>query len=207
MPLTWTDGQGVTVMKTYVFHPGQYAIDLVYDVQNASAAEWKAASYVQFVRHVYSQKRSMFDVESYAYRGPAVYDGKKPEKLNVNDEDDAKFTQLIADGWMAEMQHHFVSAAVPPAGEQYEYTLRREGDHSLVSYRGPLKSVRAGASATFSEKLFVGPKLQDQLKHDGPEARAHRRLRQAHDPRRAAVRAAASGCTSSSTTGASRSSS
>ena len=36
VPLTWTDGQGVTVMKTYVFKPGQYGFDVVYDVQNAS---------------------------------------------------------------------------------------------------------------------------------------------------------------------------
>jgi YidC/Oxa1 family membrane protein insertase len=86
VPLTWTDGQGVTVMKTYVFKPGQYAIDVQYDVQNASAADWKAASYVQFVRHMYSQKRSMFDVESYSFRGPTVYDGKKYQKLDVEDE-------------------------------------------------------------------------------------------------------------------------
>ncbi len=81
VPLTWTDGQGVTVTKTYVFKPGQYAVEVIYDVQNASGADWNAASYVQFARHVYSQSRSMFDVESYAFRGPAVYDGKKYQKL------------------------------------------------------------------------------------------------------------------------------
>jgi len=167
VPLTWTDGQGVTVMKTYVFKPGHYAIDVLYDVQNASGADWKAASYVQFARHVYPQDRSMFDVESYAFRGPAVYDGKKYQKLSIDDEDDAAFRQAAAGGWMAEMQHHFVSAAVPPTGETYDYSLQREGEHSLISYRGPLKSVPAGASATFSEKLFVGPKLQEQLKTTG----------------------------------------
>jgi YidC/Oxa1 family membrane protein insertase len=169
VPLTWTDGQGVTVTKTFVFRPGQYAIDIVYDVNNASATAWKAASYVQFVRHMFSQKRSMFDVESYAYRGPAVYDGKRPEKLDASKDEDAKYTQSVVDGWMAEMQHHFVSAAVPPRGEAYEYTVRREGEHSLVSYRGPLKSVAAGATAAFSERLFVGPKLQDQLRAAGPK--------------------------------------
>lgn len=169
VPLTWTDGQGVTVMKTYVFKPGQYAIDVQYEVKNASGVDWQAASYVQFARHVYSQKRSMFDVESYAFRGPAVYDGKKYQKLSVDDEDDAAFRQAAAGGWMAEMQHHFVSAAVPPKAETYDYSLQREGDHSVVSYRGPLKSVPAGASAAFSEKLFIGPKLQDQLELTGPK--------------------------------------
>jgi YidC/Oxa1 family membrane protein insertase len=169
VPLTWTDGQGVTVMKTYVFKPGQYAFDVRYDVQNASGAEWKGASYVQFVRHAFAQERSMFDVESYAFRGPAVYDGKKYQKLDVDDEDDSAFRQAISDGWMAEMQHHFVSAAVPPKGETYDFSLQREQAHSLVSYRGPLKSVAAGASANFSETMFIGPKLQQQLKVTGPK--------------------------------------
>ena len=168
VPLTWTDGQGVTVTKTYVFKPGQYAVEVIYDVQNASGADWNAASYVQFARHVYSQSRSMFDVESYAFRGPAVYDGEKYQKLSVDPEDEA-FSQAFADGWMAEMQHHFVAAAVPPKGETYDFSQQLEGSHSLVSYRGPLKSVPAGASATFSETLFIGPKLQEQLQKAGPK--------------------------------------
>jgi len=167
VPLTWTNGQGVTVTKTFVVRPGQYAIDVEYTVNNASPASWKAASYMQFLRHVYSQKRSMFDVESYAYRGPAVFDGQKYRKLNVDDSDDAKFQELATGGWMAEMQHHFVSAGVPPANQQYEFSLRREGDHSLVSYRGPVQTVAAGASAVIKERMFVGPKLQDQLKATG----------------------------------------
>ena len=169
VPLTWTDGQGVTVMKTYVFKPGKYAVDVVYDVQNASTADWKGASYLQFVRHVYPQERSMFDVESYSFRGPAIYDGKKSSKLDVNDDEDGVFRQSISDGWMAEMQHHFVSAAVPPKGEAYDFSVQKEGSHSLVSYRGPLKSVPAGASAQFTETVFVGPKLQDQLRAVSPK--------------------------------------
>ena len=169
VPLTWTDGQGLTVMKTYVFRPGRYDIELVYDVQNASPVDWKGASYVQFVRHVYPQERSMFDVESYSFRGPAIYDGQKYRKLDVEDDDDAMLRTSFADGWLAEMQHHFVTAAVPPKGETYDFALQKEQEHSVVSYRGPLKSVPAGASALFTEKLFIGPKLQDQLRTLGPK--------------------------------------
>ena len=35
VPLTWTDGQGSTVTKTYTFHPGSYRIDLTYDVDES----------------------------------------------------------------------------------------------------------------------------------------------------------------------------
>jgi YidC/Oxa1 family membrane protein insertase len=168
VPLTWTDGQGVTVTKTYVFRAGKYYVDIVYDVQNASGEEWKAASYVQFARHVYPQSRSMFDVESYAYRGPAIYNGQKYRKLDIEDDEDSVYKQSFANGWMAELQHHFVTAAVPPEGESYDFSLQKEGTHSLITYRGPLKSVPAGAGVTFTEKLFVGPKLQEQLKTVGP---------------------------------------
>jgi YidC/Oxa1 family membrane protein insertase len=168
VPITWSDGQGVTVTKTYVFKPGRYDIEVIYDVDNRSAEPWSGASYVQIARHIFQQKRSMFDVESYAYRGPAIYDGKKYRKLDVTDDEDGKFAQNVTDGWIASMQHHFVSAAVPPAGEEYHVTLGQEGDHALLTYRGPLKTVPAGTTGRFEEKVFVGPKLQEQLKTVGP---------------------------------------
>ncbi len=168
VPLTWTDGQGVTVTKTYVFRPGSYAVDLIYDVDNRSPAEWSGASYVQLARHMYEQKRSMFDVESYAYRGPAIYDGNSYQKLDVTDDEDSRYSQNVTGGWVASMQHHFVTAAVPPTGEEYHFTLGTEDEHALLTYRGPLKAVPAGTTGRFSEKLFVGPKLQEQLKVTGP---------------------------------------
>lgn len=169
VPLTWTDGQGVTVTKTYVFKPGLYSIDVLYAVDNRSTVDWSGASYLQIARHVFEQSRSMFDVESYAYRGPAVYDGEKYRKLDIEDDEDSKFAQNVTNGWMASMQHHFVSAAVPPKGEEYHLTLSREGEHALLTYRGPLKAVPAGTTGRFAEKVFVGPKLQEQLKVVGPK--------------------------------------
>jgi YidC/Oxa1 family membrane protein insertase len=168
VPLTWSDGQGVVVTKTYTFTRGSYKIGVTYDVTNGSPSDWKAASYVQFVRHMYTQKRSMFDVESYAYRGPAIYNGQKFSKLDVNDKEDAQFSSAFAGGWMAEMQHHFVTAAVPPVAETFDYTLGTEGTHSVLGFRGPLKDVPAGTTAQFSETIWVGPKLQEQLKAVGP---------------------------------------
>ena len=168
VPLTWTDEQGVTVTKTYVFKPGRYDVEVVYDVDNRSAAPWSGASYVQLARHIYTPERSMFDVESYAYRGPAVYDGNKYRKLDVTDEDEGKFAQNVTNGWIASMQHHFVSAAVPPSGEEYHVTLGQDGSHALLTYRGPLKAIPAGTTGRFEETLFVGPKLQAQLETVGP---------------------------------------
>lgn len=170
VPLTWTDGQGITVTKTYIFHPGSYRIDLRYDVDNQSGSEWQAASYVQLVRHYEHVERSYFNVETYAYRGPAVYDGKGSRKLNVEKADDRNYKNTITGGWAAALQHHFVAAAVPPVTESYDYQLSVDPDNDyILSYRGPLHGVAPDSTYTFKETLFVGPKLQEQLSATGPE--------------------------------------
>jgi YidC/Oxa1 family membrane protein insertase len=169
VPLTWSEG-GLTVTKTYTFYPGTYRIDLTYEVTNQTGSDWQAASYVQLVRHYEHIERSYFKVETYAYRGPAIFDGKGYRKLDVEDDEDRVYKGTFAGGWMAALQHHFVAAAVPPPQATYDYqlSLNAQNDFTL-GYRGPLVSVPNGATQSFKEALFVGPKLQEQLAATGPK--------------------------------------
>jgi YidC/Oxa1 family membrane protein insertase len=168
VPLTWTDGQGLTVTKTFVFTRGQYSIDLIYDVQNAGAAPRRLVPYSRFVRHWEHASRSYFDVETYSFKGPAVYDGSKSRDLNVEKEDDRKFSETITNGWLASLQHQFVSAIVPPANQPYAFALQVDDKEYVLSASGPTVEVAAGGTAQLREKLFVGPKLQSQLAATGP---------------------------------------
>jgi YidC/Oxa1 family membrane protein insertase len=169
VPLKWTDPAGVTVTKTYIFKRGHYRIDLEYQIDNKSGAEWAAASYAQIVRTDPAVEVSMFRVESYAFRGPAIYDGEKYSKLKIEDDENHSVQRDIQGGWMAGMQHHFVSVVVPNAESKYRYNLRVQGREYLLSTVGPLKTVAAGASGKFTEALFVGPKLQAELATVGKE--------------------------------------
>ncbi|HWX32333.1 MAG TPA: membrane protein insertase YidC [Steroidobacteraceae bacterium] len=168
VPLTWTDGQGLTVTKTFVFTRGQYSIDLIYDVRNTGAAARNFVSYSQLQRHWEHPSRSYFDVETYSFKGPAVYDGAKSHDLNVENETDSKFSEIITNGWLASLQHQFVSAVVPPPNQPYKYQLQVHDKEYLLSATGPLTVVPAGGAVQFREKLFVGPKLQSQLAAAGP---------------------------------------
>jgi YidC/Oxa1 family membrane protein insertase len=169
VPLTWTDGNGVTVTKTYTFEPGHYRIGLKYDVDNQSGKELKGASYVQIVRHYEHVERSYFNVETYAYRGPAIYDGKAYRKLSVEDDEDKRYRGTVTGGWLAALQHHFVAAAVPAVDVPYSYELNVDPQNNFtLSYLSPLVAIPAAGKHTFTESLFVGPKLQDQLEATGP---------------------------------------
>jgi YidC/Oxa1 family membrane protein insertase len=163
VPMTWSDAQGLRVTKTFVFTRGQYSIGLYYDVKNDGAAARKLASYAQFLRHWEHASRSYFDVESYSFKGPAVYDGTKFKDLNVESDGDSKYAATITNGWLASLQHQFVSAVVPTAGQPYQYQLQVKGNEYLISATGPEVVVPAGAQAEFHEELFVGPKLESQL--------------------------------------------
>jgi YidC/Oxa1 family membrane protein insertase len=163
VPLTWTDGAGLTVTKTFVFKRGQYAIGLDYEVKNGSTAPRKLASYAQILRHWEHASRSYFDVETYSFKGPAVYDGTKSKDLNVESESDGKYSATITNGWLASLQHQFVTAVVPPAAQPYQYQLQVRNNEYLIQATGPSVEVPAGATAQFHEELFVGPKLQSQL--------------------------------------------
>jgi len=169
VPLVWRDAAtGVTVTKTYIFKRGQYRINLRYDVENAGADSWRAASYAQILRNDAPVERSMFSVESYAFQGPAYYDGVKYQKLDRNDAEDKALSRDIQGGWIAGMQHHFVTAIVPSAEATYRYGIKTEGNQYLLSTTGPSVTVAPGSGATFEETLFIGPKLQAQLEQAGP---------------------------------------
>jgi YidC/Oxa1 family membrane protein insertase len=163
VPLTWTDGRGMTVTKTFVFKRGQYAIGLDYDVKNDGTAPRKLASYAQILRHWEHASRSYFDVETYSFKGPAVYDGTKSKDLNVESDSDSKYSATINNGWLASLQHQFVTAVVPPLNQPYQYQLQVRNNEYLISATGPMVDVPAGAAVRFHEDLFVGPKLQSQL--------------------------------------------
>ena len=169
VPLTWNDGQGLAVTKTFVFTRGGYAIGLKYAVQNAGPRTRTLASYAQFLRHWEHASRSYFDVETYSFKGPAVWDGSKSIDLKVENETESKFAQTVTNGWLASLQHHFVSAIVPAANQADRYQLQVQDHEYLLSSTGPMTPVAAGAGTVFETTLFVGPKLQAQLAATGPQ--------------------------------------
>ena len=165
VPLRWTDESGVVVEKRYRFTRGSYAIDLEQEVRNDSDALWRGAPYVRIKRESHEPERSMFDVDSYSFAGPIMYDGEKSDKLQRDDLiDDGKVEFVSDQGWFGSIQHHFLSAVIPERGTAYKFEVAVSGNVSTSSAIGrELESIAPGSSKTFATTLFVGPKLQSQL--------------------------------------------
>ena len=169
VPLSWSDGAGVTVDKRYHFARGSYTIVIEQVVTNNSEQPWRGAEYAQLQRRSFEQKRSMFDVDSYSFDGPIAYDGEKSEKFKRGDlQDDGPFALASDAGWLGAIQHHFVSAVVPEPGTSQRFNISVRGDVSTASVIGATSVVNPGETKTFTTTVFVGPKLQSQLEDIDP---------------------------------------
>lgn len=168
VPLVWKGGDGLTVTKTYEFRRGSYEVGIVYSVENRRANDWRAASYVQLRRRHLPLERSMVDVDTYSFRGPVIYDGEKYKKLDVDDLADEPVERRIVGGWLASIQHHFLTAVIPPGDGPAILSAQLKSDIYTLTAMGEPVTIPAGGDGRFEETLFVGPKIQEQLKEAAP---------------------------------------
>ncbi len=164
VPLTWQGANGVNVEKRFRFTRGAYAVAIEQIVNNRGDSVWSGADYAQIKRVSKAQERSMFDVDSYSFMGPIVYNGEKSEKLNRDDLlDDGAYSFKATNGWLGAIEHHFLSAIIPQRDTNRAYTVSARGERSTASVIGPAEAVVPGAAKTFTTIVFVGPKMQSQL--------------------------------------------
>lgn len=168
VPFSWSEN-GIAVEKVYRLQRGKYDVNIEYRIRNDSQQTWKALSYLQLRHRFNPPKRSMFDIDSYSYHGLVISDGAKYSKVKPEDLKETPIDQKLPGGWFAYIQHHFLVAAVPAADADYSYTGSFVDDIVSVRSDGPVISVEPGEEALLAENLFLGPKLQTQLKQLAPE--------------------------------------
>ncbi len=156
---------GVTVRKTYEFTRGNYGVKLTTDVVNNSDKEITPSIYYQITRD--GGKADGGNSMSSTYTGPAFYtEAEKFQKVKFEAiaDGDAKFEKHADNGWVAMVQHHFVTAWVPTEGEQREnYVRELSKDLYTIGSIVPLKAIAPGASESTSAVLYSGPQDQNHL--------------------------------------------
>ena len=103
----------------------------------------------------------------YTYLGPVFSSTKDNyEKYDFGDIRDSSYQNKSLGGWVALIQHYFLSAWVPDQSEEYLYQARYgdRSDRYSLGYTSKDNVISYGESITTKNTLFVGPKLPDQLK-------------------------------------------
>jgi YidC/Oxa1 family membrane protein insertase len=155
---------GGKVVKTYVFHRGSYQIDVRHEGVTAGAH-----AYYQMTRDgkPAEQQGSSMMMGVTTFTGPAVYtDAEKYQKVEFADilKNKAKFAQKADNGWVAMVQHYFVSAWLPGASTAREFYMRKVGEDLYSA--GVILPVGADGKSTVS--LYAGPQEQNNLEKIAP---------------------------------------
>ena len=150
---------GVKLTKTYVFKRGQYEIDLNHTVANTNNEAISPSVYVQLVR---DGSKLEGDSRFYStFNGPAIYTAtEKFRKVSFEDIEKAKNPAPVrtSDGWIAMVQHYFVTAFLPTSKGSHElFTRKIDNNLYAVGSIMSMGSIAPGASTSISGKMFAGP--------------------------------------------------
>ncbi|HWT70696.1 MAG TPA: membrane protein insertase YidC [Oxalicibacterium sp.] len=161
---------GVKLVKTFTFKRDDYRVDIKHDVINETNAPISPSLYLQLVRD-----GAKLPNESHFYStftGPAVYtDEDKFQKVTFDSIEKGKEDHATKshDGWIAMIQHYFVSAFVPPADVQRDIFTKKLGtDLYAVGTILPMGTIAPGASKTMDATLYSGPQESKRLDQVAP---------------------------------------
>jgi YidC/Oxa1 family membrane protein insertase len=163
IPMVWQSGDGIKVTKTFTLRRGSYVIEVNHKIDNQSSQRLAVRDYGQLQRMEPEDKRSGFT--TYTYTGGVYYNPKdKYEKVDFEEMAKKSLSVDSDTGWLAMIEHYFLSAWVPPKEQvDHYYTNALQGSKYLIGSYSPTVTVEAGSQQDMSRKLYIGPKLQDEL--------------------------------------------
>ncbi len=160
------DDSALRVSKRFSFEPGSHTVEVAHIITNLSAKAAQVTPFVQLKRD-----SSAAPAASDAGMGMQPFLGSaltQPDqrftKFDFEDMAEDPFRADITGGWIAMLQHYFVSAWVPDPDNTYRFRTRQtQSGDNIIGYTGPAMMVAPGETATTSNQLYVGPKNQSVL--------------------------------------------
>ena len=168
VPLYWSQ-DGIEVVKRYRFRRGDYLIDVSHEIKNQSGQDWQGSQYRQIQRTRPLEESRLL----YTYTGSVYYNEEtKYEKVDFGDMEDEQLKLNSIGGWIAMIQHYFLSAWIPDQDSQnLVYSIantRRNPATYTIGMRSQNQLIADGASGEFTSELFIGPKLVNRLEEISP---------------------------------------
>ena len=170
VPLTY-QVNGISYTKYYILHRGNYAIDVQYDINNQSGSPIDVSMYGQLKQTIELPKGTVTEggggLGLNVFRG-AAYSSSNTNysKYSFDDIKDKALDVSTQTGWVAMLQHYFVTAWVPAQDQNNLFYSRSTANKSqaTIGFKGESTIIQPGNSQTISAKLWLGPEIQNQLK-------------------------------------------
>ena len=171
VPLVYKTSDNVEVIKTFTFTEGAYPILVNNQVINRSSQLWQGQLYGNIIRDNSEDPgksdQGIFTLGTYLGGAWGTPD-EHYNKLKFANFGDEKLHKEAEGGWIAIVQHYFVSAWIPGNfnGQPFKATLESSKDNNLnvIGFTSPAINVPAGTSMAIDATFYSGPKVQTELK-------------------------------------------
>jgi len=177
VPMVFKTADGVEIIKTFNFTEGEYPVVVNHKVINRSGQAWQGQMFGQIKRDNSEDPgksdQGIFTLGTFLGGAWGTPD-EHYNKLKFDNFVEEKLSTEAKGGWVAMVQHYFVSAWVPgnlklTQGNGEAYTAKLESRKStdnmnIIGFTSPTFNVPAGTVAEIDATFYSGPKIQSELK-------------------------------------------
>ena len=174
--LSFETEQHVAVQKIFKFRRGDYLIDVNYHVENKSDAPWQGTMYGRLKRDSSKDPSVIsgaFGIASFLGGATNKIDSASTKvdgyhKLHFDEMAEKPLKVQQQGGWLAFVQHYFMSAWIPAADQQNKFETTSRDSMHLGWFTGSSQTIAPNASADFTAQFYAGPKDQYRLREVSP---------------------------------------
>jgi YidC/Oxa1 family membrane protein insertase len=168
--LKWHNDAGIEITKRFTLHRGDYVIDVDYLIKNGSDARWQANLFGQIKRDSSAAPSVDPGMGIKPFLGAAI---TQPDdrftKISFKEMAEEPFRKQLPGGWIAMIQHYFLSAWIPNPDQTHTYSTRvtRNG-FNIAGFTSPAIILDPGESGKVGARFYAGPKDQYRLEEISP---------------------------------------
>ncbi|WP_415845950.1 membrane protein insertase YidC [Stutzerimonas zhaodongensis] len=164
---------GVNYIKRFTFDRSNYDLRVSYLIDNQSDTPWTGYMFGQLKRDSSGDPSSSTATGTATYLGAALWTKDEPyTKVSMGDMDDKSLKKTVEGGWIAWLQHYFVTAWIPAPGQTNQVQTRKDSQGNyIIGFTGPGVTVAPGSQGETYATLYAGPKSQDELEELSPGLR------------------------------------
>jgi YidC/Oxa1 family membrane protein insertase len=167
--LTWSGDNGVTVTKRFSFARDSYVVDVTFIINNQGDARWQGNLFGQIKRDS-SPATSSSGMGMQPFLGAATTTpDDRFKKFTFEKMQKEPFRAQLQGGWIAMIQHYFLSAWIPSPEGVHTYSTRvTKSGFNIAGFTSPAVTIDPGASREINTRFYAGPKDQYSLQEISP---------------------------------------
>lgn len=160
VPMTF-EKEGITYTKTFILKRGSYDVGVNFHIKNPTNETIEIQPYGQ-LKHTLVESSGSLTMPTYT---GGAYSSSETNYKKYSFDDMAKNNLNIDTkaGWIAVLQHYFVSAWVPNQDAENTLYSRTNNGVATIGYRGAVTTVAPNSEATLNSQLWTGPKNQNEM--------------------------------------------